>query len=172
MTPDDKYASVYSCWRPWPGDPRGKGLLWGPQSSPFPLTKPSSQGREESDEAHTETKDEEILEHTLLTHLTWGAALSTGNAVSIHIFRINIVRRRLQRGDSYWEQLKTGGKEFQKNVYCFTDCAKAFDCADHNKLWKILTEVGIPDHLTCLLRKVYAGQEARVRTGRGTTDWF
>ena len=63
--------------------------------------------------------------------------------------------------------------EFQKNIYfCFTDYAKAFDCVDHNKLWKILQELGIPDHLTCLLRNLYAGQEAIVRTGHGTTDWF
>ena len=64
-------------------------------------------------------------------------------------------------------------REFQKNVYfCFIDYAKVFDCVDHNKLWKILTEMGIPDHLTCLLRNLYAGQEATVRTGHGTTDWF
>jgi len=64
-------------------------------------------------------------------------------------------------------------KEFQKNIYfCFIDYAKAFDCVDHNKLWKILKEMGILDHLTCLLRNVYAGQEATVRTGHGTTDWF
>ena len=64
-------------------------------------------------------------------------------------------------------------REFQKNIYfCFIDYAKAFDCVDHNKLWKILKEMGIPDHLTCLLRNLYAGQEAKVRTGRGTTDWF
>ena len=64
-------------------------------------------------------------------------------------------------------------REFRKNLYCcFIDYAKAFDCVDHNKLWKILQEMGIPDHLTCLLRKQYAGQEARVRTGHGTTDWF
>ena len=63
--------------------------------------------------------------------------------------------------------------EFQKNIYfCFIDYVKAFDCVDHNKLWKILKEMGIPDHLTCLLRKLYAGQEATVRTGHGTTDWF
>ena len=55
---------------------------------------------------------------------------------------------------------------------CFIDCAKAFDCVDHNKLWKILKEMGIPDLLTCLLRNLYAGQEATVRTGHGTTDWF
>ena len=63
--------------------------------------------------------------------------------------------------------------EFQKNIYfCFIDYAKAFDCVDHNKLWKILKEMGIPDHLIYLLRNLYAGQEATVRTGRGTTDWF
>ena len=63
--------------------------------------------------------------------------------------------------------------EFQKNIYfCFIDYAKAFGCVDHNKLWKILKEMGIPDHLTCLLRNLYAGQEATVRTGHGTIDWF
>ena len=64
-------------------------------------------------------------------------------------------------------------REFQKNIYfCFLDYAKAFDCVEHNKLWKILKEMGIPDHLTCLLRNLYTGQEATVRTGHGTTDWF
>ena len=64
-------------------------------------------------------------------------------------------------------------QEFQKNIYfCFIDYAKAFDSVDHNKLWKILKDVGIPDHLTCLLRNLYAGQEATVRTGCATTDWF
>ena len=64
-------------------------------------------------------------------------------------------------------------KEFQKNIYfCFIDYAKAFDCVDHNKLWKILKEMGIPDHLTCLLRNLYAGQEATVRTRHGKTDFF
>ena len=64
-------------------------------------------------------------------------------------------------------------REFQKNIYfCFIDGAEAFDCVDHNKLWKILKEMGIPDHLTCLLRNLFAGQEAIVRTGHGTTDWF
>ena len=64
-------------------------------------------------------------------------------------------------------------KEFQKNIYFrFIDYAKAFDCVDHNKLWKILKEMGLPDHLTCLLRNLYAGQEATVTTGYGTTDWF
>ena len=62
-------------------------------------------------------------------------------------------------------------REFQKN-FCLIDYAKAFDCVDHNKLWKILQEMGIPHHLTCLLRNLYAGQEATARTGYGTTDWF
>ena len=64
-------------------------------------------------------------------------------------------------------------REFQKNIYfCFIHYAKAFDCVDHNKLWKILKELGIPDHLTCLLRHLYAGQESTVRTGHEITDWF
>ena len=64
-------------------------------------------------------------------------------------------------------------REFQKNIYfCYIDYAKAFDCVDHNKLWKILKQMGIPDKLTCLLRKLFASQKATVRTGHGTTDWF
>ena len=64
-------------------------------------------------------------------------------------------------------------REFQKIIYfCFIDYAKAFDCVDHNKLWKILKEMGISDHLTCLLRNLYSGQEATVRAGHGTIDWF
>ena len=64
-------------------------------------------------------------------------------------------------------------REFQKNIYfCFIDYYKSFDCVDHNKLCKILKEMGIPDHLTCLLRNLYAGQETTVRTGHGTKDWF
>ena len=64
-------------------------------------------------------------------------------------------------------------RELQKNIYfCFIDYVKAFDCVDHNKLWNILQEMGIPDHLTCLLRNLYTGQETTVRTGHGTMDWF
>ena len=70
-----------------------------------------------------------------------------------------------------WITKKARG--FQKNIYfCFLAYAKAFDCVDHNKLWKILKEMGIPDYLTCLLRNLYAGQEATVRSGHGTTGWF
>ena len=69
--------------------------------------------------------------------------------------------------------LKIKKREFQENIYfCFIDYSKAFDCVDHNKLWKILKEMGIPDHLTCLLRNLYTGQEATVRTEHETTDWF
>ena len=64
-------------------------------------------------------------------------------------------------------------QKFQKNIYfCFIDYAKGFDCVDHNKLWKILKEMGIPDHLTCFQRKLYTGQQTTVRTGHVTTDWF
>ena len=74
----------------------------------------------------------------------------------------------------FWlEHFIKKAREFQKNIYfCFIDYGKAFDSVDHNKLWKILKKMGIPDHLTCLLRNLYAGQEATVRTGHGTTDWF
>ena len=78
---------------------------------------------------------------------------------------------RHQIANIYWIIEKA--REFQKNIYfCFIDSTKAFDCVDHNKLWKILKEMRIPDHLTCLLRNLYAGQEATVRTGHGTTDCF
>ena len=80
-------------------------------------------------------------------------------------------RTRDQIANTHWIIKKA--REFQKNIYfCFIDYAKAFDCMDHNKLWKILQEMGIPDYLTCLLRNLYARQEATVRTGQGTTDWF
>jgi len=75
---------------------------------------------------------------------------------------------KLQTSVDHWKS-----KKFQKNMYfCFIYYAKAFDYVDHNKLWKILKEMGIPDHLTCLLRNLYADQEATVRTGHGRTDWF
>ena len=78
---------------------------------------------------------------------------------------------RDQIANIYWIIEK--GREFQKNIYfSFINYAKAFDSVDHNKLWKILKEIGKPDHLTCFLRGLYAGQEATVRTGHGTTDWF
>ena len=78
---------------------------------------------------------------------------------------------RDQIGKFFWIIKKA--REFQKNIYfCFIDYTKAFDCLDHNKLWKILKEMGIPDHLTCLLRNLYAGQEATARTGYGTTGWL
>ena len=78
---------------------------------------------------------------------------------------------RNQMANILWIMEKA--REFQKSIYfCFIDYAKAFDCVDHNKLWKILKEMGIPDHLTCFLRNLHAGQEATVSTGHGTTDWF
>ena len=78
---------------------------------------------------------------------------------------------RDQIANIFWMIKKV--REFQKNIYfCFIDYTKAFDCVDHNKLWKVLKEMGIPDHLTYLLRNMCAGQETTVRTGHGTTDWF
>ena len=80
-------------------------------------------------------------------------------------------KTRDQTANICWIIEKT--RVFQRNIYfCFIDYAKAFDCVDHNKLWNILQEMGIPDHLTCLLRNLYEGHEATVRTGYGTTDWF
>ena len=89
------------------------------------------------------------------------------------------VQARFRKGRGTRDQIANirwiieNAREFQKITYfCFIDYAKAFDCVDHNKLWKILQEMGIPNHLTCLLTNLYAGQEATVRTGHGTTDWF
>ena len=82
-----------------------------------------------------------------------------------------LVLEKAEEPEIHWIIKKA--REFQKNIYfCFTDYAKAFDCVDHNKLWYILKEMGMPDHMICLLRNVYAGQEATVRTGHGTIGWF
>ena len=81
-------------------------------------------------------------------------------------------RQRNQRSNCQHQLAIEKAREFQKNIFCFIDYAKAFYCVDHNKLWKILQETGIPDYLTCLLRNVYAGQEATVRTRHGTTGCF
>ena len=99
---------------------------------------------------------------------------------SFSIFSRNIKsKNRLRKGRGTRDQIANicwimeKGRQFQKNIYfCFIDYAKAFDGVDHNKLWKVLKETGIPDHCTSLMRNVYAGQEATVRTGHGTTDWF
>ena len=86
------------------------------------------------------------------------------------MFKLDLETRD-QIANIYWIIKKA--REFQKDIYfCFIDYAKAFDCVDHNRLWKILKVMGIPDHLTCLLRNLYAGQEATARTGHGTTNWF
>ena len=94
--------------------------------------------------------------------------------VNFQMFKLDLEKARGSRdqvGNIRWIIEKA--REFQKNIYfCFIDYAKAFDCVDHNKLWKILKKMGIPDHLTCLFGNLYAGQEATVRNGHGTTDWF
>ena len=93
-----------------------------------------------------------------------------GYILSLYLFNL-YAEYLMQNASICWIIEKA--REFQKNTYfCLIDYAKAFDCVDHNKLWNILKEMGIPDHLTCLLRNLYAGQEATVRTGHGTTDWF
>ena len=95
--------------------------------------------------------------------------------VNFQMFKLDLEKKkkRNQRSSANVHWIIKKAREFQKNIYfCFTNYAKAFDCVDHNKLWKILKEMVIPDHLTCLLRNLYAGQEATVRTRRGTTDWF
>ena len=94
--------------------------------------------------------------------------------MNFHMFKLdleNTEEPEIKLPTSSWIIEKA--RELQKNIYfCFIDNTKVFDCVDHNKLWEILKEIGIPDHQTCLLRNLYAGQEATVRTGHGTTDWF
>ena len=92
---------------------------------------------------------------------------------------LSVVQAGFRKGRGTKDQIANIGwiikkaREFHGNIYfCFIDYVKAFDCMDHNNVWKILKEMGIPDHLTCLLRNLYAGQEATVRTGHGRTDWF
>ena len=92
-------------------------------------------------------------------------------ATNFQMFKLDLEKADDKIANIQWIIEKA--REFQKNIYfCFIDYAKVFDCVDHNKLWKILQKMGIPDHLTCLLRSLYAGQKATVRTGHGTTDWF
>ena len=89
--------------------------------------------------------------------------------VSFQMFKLDLQRQKNQRSNcNHWKNKRVTGK----HLLCFIDYTKIFDCVDHNKLWKILKEMGIPDHLTCLLRNLYAGQEATVRSGHGITDWF
>ena len=88
---------------------------------------------------------------------------------NFQMFKLDLEELEIKLPTSIWSSKKT--REFQKNI-CFIDYTKAFDCVDHNQLWKILEEMGIPDHLTCLLKNLHAGQEATVRTGHGTMDWF
>ena len=112
------------------------------------------------------------------THLTcWQSnaqnSPSQASTVNFHMFKLD-----LEKAEELDIKLPTSmgslksKRILEKIYYCFTDYAKAFDCVDHNKLWNILKEMGIPNHFTCLLRSLYAGQEATVRTRQGTTDWF
>ena len=104
-------------------------------------------------------------------HLAWGSLNAMNPRMHQESLWTDLGQPGNQIANINWITEKA--KEFQKNTcFCFIDYAKAFDCVDHNKLWKILKEMGIPDPLTCLLRNLYAGQEATVRTVHGTTDWF
>ena len=116
---------------------------------------------------------------TFIKKLFSCSSLSARRVVSSVYLRLLIVQAGFRKGRGTRDQIANicwiikKAREFQKNIYfCFIDYAKAFDCVDHKKLWKILKEMAIPDHLTCLLRNLYAGQEATVRIGHGTTDWF
>ena len=115
----------------------------------------------------------------LISHAIKNAQNSPSEVSTVHKLRTSrclsrIKNRQRNQRSNYQDLLDhQKAKDFQKNIYfCFIDYAKAFDCVDHNKLWKILKEMGIPDHLTWLLRNLYTGQEATVRTRHGTTDWF
>ena len=123
---------------------------------------------------------------TSTTKCTWGTSISTKAWHTSSPFLCKLRKGRelpdvqagFRKGRGTRDRIATSARsskkqEFQKNIYfCFIDYAKAFDCVDHDELWKIVKEMGIPDHLTCLLRNLYTGQEATVRTSHGTTDWF
>ena len=98
----------------------------------------------------------------------FSASHSNAGAGSLHT---RCLAGQCRRTNIHW--IMQRAREFQKNMhFCLIDYTKTFDCVDHYKLWKILKEIGLPDHLTCLLRNLHAGQEATVRTGHGTMDWF
>ena len=115
---------------------------------------------------------------THLTHVKYCSKFSKPGFNSTWNCELSDVKLILEKAEEQEIKLPTSteslkNQEFQKNIYfCFIDYAKTSDCVDHNKLWKILKELGVSDHLTCLLRNLYAGQQATVRTGRGATDWF
>ena len=114
---------------------------------------------------------------THLTHQQSNAQNSPSQASTVRELRASNIQTGFRKGRRTRDQIANihwiieKAREFQKNIYFFIDYAKAFDCVDHNKLWKILQEMGIPDHLNCLLRNLYAGQETTVKTGHAT-DWF
>ena len=119
--------------------------------------------------------------HGLLVHVFWGHRLSLGPVRLQQDMNRELpdVQAGFRKGRGTSDQIANirriieKAREFQENIYfCFFNYAKAFDCVGHNKLWKILQEMGIPDHLTCHLRNLYAGQDATVRPRHGTTDWF
>jgi len=114
--------------------------------------------------------------HTLVKECSKFSKPGFSNTWTVNFHMFKLVLEKAEEPEIKLQNIRwimEKAREFQKNIYfCFIEYAKAFDCVDHNKLWKILQEMGIPDHLTCLLRNLYAGQEATVRTGHRTTDWF
>ena len=138
---------------------------------------------------HSNPKERQCQRMLKLLHNCTVALVSHASKVILKILQARLqqymnhkltdVQARFRKGRGTRDQIANihwiiyKAREFQKNIYfCSVDYAKVFDCVDHNKLWKILKEMGIPEHLTCLLRNLYAGQETTVRTGYGTTDWF
>ena len=134
-------------------------------------------------------RNTEVVCHSLLSNYRIIALISHSSKIMLKILQARLqqyvncelpdVQAGFRKGRGTRNQIANicwiieKAREFQKNIYlCFIDYAKAFDCMDHNKLWKVLKEMGIQDHLTCLYRNLYAGQEVTVRTGHGTTDWF
>ena len=122
----------------------------------------------------TDSEEGSLLHWVAVVIFSPSKTVHPNNHQSPHPFIILISLFNTELLDFYGTNFKPPkAREFQKNIYfCFIDYAKAFDCVDHKKLWKILKQMVIPDHLTCLLRNLYAGQETTVRTGHGTKDWF
>ena len=114
--------------------------------------------------------------HTLVKWCSKFSKPGFNNMWTVNLQMFELVLEKAEEPEIKWQTSAASSKkarEFQKNTYfCFIECTKAFDYLDHNKLWKILKKMGIPDHLNCLLRNLHAGQEATVRTGHGTTDCF
>ena len=155
--------------------------LWPPDAKSWLIGKDSDAGRDWGQEEKGTTEDEMAVWHHWLDGCESGWTLGVGDGQGGLACCNSWGRKESDMTELIWMMpveanicwIMEKAREFQKNIYfCFIDYTKTFDYVDHNKLWKILKEVEIPDHLTCLLRNLYAGKEATVGTGHGTTDWF